>query len=96
MSSNIQITKTCICCGKEFTARTLHTRYCSHTCNRKHYKHTKRNEKLQQHKPGAVIIVQPTGSKQPIATTIQDKQFLSINEAARKIYYSLVGRKTET
>lgn len=30
MSSNIQIAKTCFNCGKEFTAKTLTTRYCGH------------------------------------------------------------------
>ena len=38
MSSNIKIQKICEFCGQEFTARTLYTRYCSKSCNKKHYK----------------------------------------------------------
>jgi predicted DNA-binding protein (UPF0251 family) len=38
MSSNIKIPKTCEFCGQEFTARTLYTRYCSKSCNKKDYK----------------------------------------------------------
>ena len=34
-------------CGKSFTAFTMYTRYCSHTCNQRHYKQVLRNKKVQ-------------------------------------------------
>jgi endogenous inhibitor of DNA gyrase (YacG/DUF329 family) len=38
MSSNIQVQRICQHCGKEFTARTTKTLYCSHRCNSADYK----------------------------------------------------------
>lgn len=38
MHSKIRLTKTCDNCGNEFTAKTTKTRYCSHRCNKQHYK----------------------------------------------------------
>lgn len=83
MSSNIQITKKCINCGNEFTAHTLQTRYCSHVCNRNHYKRLKREEKLleyleQTKKPKTLNVSRVTTDN-----SIQLKQFLNIEEAAR-------------
>lgn len=46
MSSNIRISRICTHCKKEFEAKTVVTRYCSNTCNRKHYKEIKRQEKI--------------------------------------------------
>lgn len=50
MSSNLQIKKTCEYCGNPFIARTFVTRYCSHTCNRRHYKDQLREKKHDHHK----------------------------------------------
>ena len=46
MSSNIKIQKICQYCGKEFTARTTITRYCSHNCNSRAYKENLRARKI--------------------------------------------------
>lgn len=78
MSSNISIEKQCIQCGKTYTAKTLYTRYCSFPCNRKHYKATKRAEKIngyiesvkEQNKPLNKITQQ----------AIKEKIYLSVNE----------------
>jgi hypothetical protein len=35
MSSNIRITKVCEYCKNEFEAKTIATKYCSYTCNKK-------------------------------------------------------------
>lgn len=79
MSSNIEITKACLFCGNSFTAHTLHTRYCSHSCNRKHYKQVKREEKLAK-------FTASEGNHTSIPNTemaaLQLKTFLSIDEAA--------------
>ena len=82
MSSNIHIKKNCLCCGNEFTAHTLITRYCSHTCNSKHYKQLKREEKIQE-QSSQQKSEQNLGSKiAPFDQSIQIKQFLSIEEVA--------------
>ena len=47
MSSNMEIPKKCMNCGRAFTARTTRTRYCSHRCNQVHYKKVKRKEKIE-------------------------------------------------
>lgn len=79
MSSNIQIQKSCSFCGKVFTAHTLHTRYCSHTCNQKHYKKLKRHEKLEHVKVAACTTSTITETNY---STIQQKLFLSLDETA--------------
>ena len=90
MSSNIQIIKTCSYCGSDFTAQTLHTRYCSHTCNRRHYKQIKRAEKLQLHNQTKLYEARRNINK-PDYDLIQCKQFLSIKETA-----CLLGASTRT
>ena len=80
MSSNIQVTKTCENCGEQFEAKTLVTRYCSHTCNRRHYKKRKRQEKLQrfEEKQRQSAIQLPDVDYEALGA----KEFLSIKEAA--------------
>jgi excisionase family DNA binding protein len=78
MSSNIQINKPCIFCGNLFTALTLHTRYCSHTCNQKHYKQIKREEKLNLYRVKEKLVSAPGIT----SSTIDQKVFLSIDETA--------------
>ncbi|SHL29642.1 hypothetical protein SAMN05444407_103229 [Chryseobacterium contaminans] len=46
MSSNIRIERVCQYCGTKFIAKTIVTRYCSHSCNRKAYKLEQRNKKI--------------------------------------------------
>ena len=80
MSSNIQVTKTCENCGEQFEAKTLVTRYCSHACNRRHYKKRKRQEKLQrfEEKQRQSAIQLPDVDYEALGA----KEFLSIKEAA--------------
>lgn len=47
MSSNIRIEKVCEYCKNEFIAKTIKTRYCSHSCNNKAYKEAARSEKIK-------------------------------------------------
>jgi excisionase family DNA binding protein len=77
MSSKIEITKVCQECGKEFTARTTVTRFCSHACARKNYKKRKKAEKLYQVKSPAE---QKTGYN---LSKLSDKEFLSIADACQ-------------
>ncbi len=82
MSSNIEISKHCLYCGKEFTAKTLATRYCSHTCNSRHYKQLKREEKLN----GFIAAqTKPEQSAPSFDVQLQQKEFLSIEETAQLI-----------
>jgi excisionase family DNA binding protein len=81
MSSKIEIDKTCDYCGKLFTARTLYTRYCSHTCNKRGYKAIKRQERIDNHmqvaatKKVAVSVANASTIKE-----IQAKEYLSVTE----------------
>jgi excisionase family DNA binding protein len=79
MSSNIQVTKSCLFCRNAFTAHTLHTRYCSHSCNRKHYKQLKREEKLSQY---SLNTASSSSAPQFGVSELQQKAFLSIHETA--------------
>jgi excisionase family DNA binding protein len=80
MSSNIRITKTCEYCNKQFTAKTILTRYCSHKCNSTHYKQLARNKKIKT--AVAKEIVKPLGKLiTPIDyASIQIKELLTIKE----------------
>ena len=75
MSSNIRLEKSCGYCSQQFIAKTVHTRYCSHTCNRKHYKALKRSEKID--------LAQKKSS--PAKTELSKKEYLSIKEAAEMV-----------
>lgn len=77
MSSNIRIPKNCEFCGKRFIAQQLKTRYCSHTCNSRHYKSLQREKKIEQVLSAPV----PEASISPVAN-IASKPFLSIDETA--------------
>ncbi|MFZ4399912.1 MAG: helix-turn-helix domain-containing protein [Bacteroidales bacterium] len=79
MSSNLIFKKNCEFCGNEFEAKTLFTRYCSHTCNRKHYKKLKREKEIQSVKAENTI---PDQEPKNINLGIQLKEFLSVEETA--------------
>lgn len=83
MSSNIKLTKTCLYCGNQFTAQTLHTRYCSHACNRKHYKQLKREEKITQYQQTRTSTPSTSTDSSTDFTVLQQKLFLSIDETAQ-------------
>jgi excisionase family DNA binding protein len=97
MSSNFEITKNCLYCGKEYTAKTLTTRYCGHACNRRHYKQLKREEKINNFKEPLSTPEQQT--PQPVEAVVQQKQFLSIDEtamligASRRTIHRLISAK---
>jgi excisionase family DNA binding protein len=82
MSSNIRIEKTCEYCKCKFIAKTIYTRFCSHSCNRKAYKLSKRNEKVKDAKRS--LKAAPTGRLQDLFdySAIKEKELLTINEAS--------------
>src|SRR5450755_695396 len=82
MSTNIRVNRKCEYCKKEFTAKTIRTRYCSHQCNSRAYKKIKAAEKVKQAK--RFYKVKPPVVKRGVSwdyTQIQSKQLLTINEA---------------
>ena len=78
MPTKIRIKKTCEFCKNEFIAKTTKTRYCSHSCNRRHYKQLKREEHIQ------TAIEKETTKNIDTSTyeVITSKDYLSIKEAA--------------
>ena len=85
MSTNIEITRICECCGNPFTAKTTVTRYCSHNCNRKDYKSRIREQKKKASNNQTTLqIAKPMEE-------IKAKDFLSVKEVAK-----LTGVSTRT
>jgi len=76
MSSNIKIQRVCLFCGKEFTAQTTVTKYCSHTCSQRAYKQNLRKGKIEvSNKETKAIISKPIEE-------LKAKPFLSISETS--------------
>lgn len=78
MSSNIKIQKNCEFCGNEFTARTLYTRYCSKSCNKKHYKQLLLEKNLDTKQSQERIKISPI---EILRNTSQE--YFEIHEAAQ-------------
>lgn len=83
MSSNIKVQRICQHCGKEFTAKTTTTKYCSHTCNSRAYKAKKRAEKVKKSDQETIQV-----KTQPIAE-LNAKEILSVKEAAVLLGFSV-------
>ena len=83
MSSNIKVQRICQHCGKEFTARTTITLYCSHRCNSAAYKAKQRAERVEQSNKETQRI-----KTQPIQE-LKAKEFLTVREVARLLNCSV-------
>jgi len=83
MSSNIEVQRVCQHCGKDFTARTTTTQYCSKACNSRHYKTMLRNEKIEVSNKQTLQI-----KTQPIEQ-VKAKAFLTVRELALLLNCSL-------
>ena len=79
MSSNIQVQRICQHCGKEFTARTTVTQYCSDKCSKRAYKARLRVLKIETSNKVTQRI-----KSQPIEE-LKAKAFLSIAETCKLI-----------
>ena len=79
MSSNIQVQRICQHCGKEFTARTTVTQYCSDTCSKRAYKARVRKSKIEHSNKETQRI-----KNQPIEE-LKAKAFLSITDTCKLI-----------
>lgn len=88
MSSKMEISKICECCGETFIAQKTTTRYCSHKCNSKAYKLRKRNDKIETAGNTFKMVGINYSTMQEIKRLsdeyekIKDKEFLSVKEAA--------------
>jgi excisionase family DNA binding protein len=92
MSSKIEIDKNCEYCGKLYIARTLYTRYCSHTCNKKGYKAIKRQERINNHEIiASKKKIADVAMALPVLAEIKAKDFLSVTETC-----ALVGVSRNT
>ncbi|WP_366935857.1 helix-turn-helix domain-containing protein [uncultured Chryseobacterium sp.] len=91
MSSNIRIEKFCQYCGIKFIAKTIATRYCSHTCNRKAYKLEQRNTKIDYARYAVRNITdlkhQSIGT--PVYLTV--KETSAILKCSTKMVYFLIS-----
>ena len=82
MSSNISLIKICEYCRKEFEAKKVTTKCCSHNCSSQLYKQNLREQKVK-------TAVKETKQKQTEIklntgvdyTTLETKEMLTINEA---------------
>lgn len=79
MSSNITVQRVCEYCGKEFTARTTSTRYCSHKCNSRHYKQKQKLKKIESSNKETTRI-----KKQSIEE-LKAKEFLTVTQVSKLI-----------
>jgi excisionase family DNA binding protein len=88
MSSNIKVQRICQYCGKEFTARTTVTQYCSDNCAKRAYKARQRESKIEE------SIIETNKLRTRDIEDLKAKEFLTVREAAtllscsvRSIYY---------
>lgn len=92
MSTNIKVQRICQQCGKEFTARTTTTRYCSHTCNSRAYKANVKGLKID------LSNTQTLNFKAKPIEELKVKPFLSVMEAcillgiSRRTLYRMLQR----
>ena len=92
MSSNIRIEKICEWCGKQFTAQTTVTRFCSKRCSEHAYKEKLRQQKIQL----AKAVPSPKNSE------LKEKDYLTVAEAGqildmtRQGVYKLIHRGSLT
>lgn len=90
MSSHIQVQRICQHCGKEFTARTTVTQYCSDTCSKRAYKARIRTAKVEVSNNETQRI-----KTKPIEE-LKAKEFLTVRDVSkligcsvRTIYYHI-------
>lgn len=82
MSSNIQVTRICQFCEKEFTAKTTKTKFCSLSCGSKAYKKRTRQQKIATSNLETITI-----KSKPILE-LKDKEFLTVKEVSLLLGFS--------
>jgi len=76
MSTNIKVQRICQRCGKEFTARTTTTKYCSHKCNSAAYKANVRSLRVE------ISNIETHKIKTKPLEELNAKEFLTVRDAA--------------
>ncbi|WP_281615775.1 helix-turn-helix domain-containing protein [Flammeovirga sp. SubArs3] len=76
----MQIEKRCQYCNKKFIAQKVTTRYCSHSCNQKHYKQKKKDEKVQKVKEDTKAVDLVYIQQKELLTPTEAKQLLGIGK----------------
>ncbi len=86
-ASTFTILRQCVNCGQMFESRKTTTKYCSHSCNKKHY--NKLRKKLEKkERIETTLIAQSTAQilkpkiKALNYALIKDKEFLNVKEVA--------------
>ncbi|MBP7679071.1 MAG: helix-turn-helix domain-containing protein [Bacteroidales bacterium] len=94
MSSNIKVQRICQFCGKEFTARTTVTQYCSDECAKRAYKLRIKASKVEESEKEIKLY-----RRQP-AEGLKAKEFLTVRDVAallncslRTVYYNIESGK---
>jgi len=77
MSTNIKVQRICQLCGKEFTARTTVTQFCSDTCAKRAYKAMIKDKKIESSNQEIKQI-----KEKPIEE-IKAKDFLTARDVAK-------------
>lgn len=91
MATNIEVQRVCMYCGKEFTAKTTTTKYCSHTCNSRAYKSNLKKLKVELND-----IKTKEETTKPMEE-LKAKEFLNVRETAiligcsRQTVYALIN-----
>ncbi|WP_405296798.1 helix-turn-helix domain-containing protein [Algibacter sp. Ld11] len=73
------VNKRCTYCGDKFQAKSVSTKYCSHSCNQKHYKHKEKKARQHLAKTDEITERHPFSERLEL---IKIKEFLSINDCA--------------
>lgn len=73
------VNKRCTYCGSKFQAKTTKTRYCSHSCNQKHYKHKEKKKRQSLAKTDEITERHPFSERLEL---VKIKEFLSIQDCA--------------
>ena len=83
MSTNIEVQRICQHCGKEFTARTTVTKFCSNACSSKAYKANVKDLKIKlSNTETHRVINQPN-------ELLKAKEFLTVREVAQLLNCSV-------
>lgn len=78
VASKMRIKKVCEWCNKTFLAQKVSTRFCSHACSSRAYKHSKRRQRVEETERQVKLFV----NEDP-QINFQNREYLSVKEAAQ-------------
>ncbi|MVZ62134.1 helix-turn-helix domain-containing protein [Sphingobacterium humi] len=83
MSSNIQVTRICQHCNKEFIAKTTVTKFCSEFCGKRNYKLRQKQAKIARSEAETQEV--RNVKSLPTSKDLSNKEFLSVTEVGKLI-----------